>query len=429
MELLLVLIAEFVVPAAFTLFAFLVELVLTVVSLIAQLIFGRPARKRHAKTHPKGGSPFISKLLLGTTSVSGGLFAFGAMAIVAINLFWFEPVITWVAGKISQKTNIEISFDGASGNLLTGQLSLQDLKVERRNTEKTEYALLVKKVDADLDVLSLVFGTPNLSLLTIDGISGDIWSKSKSTANRSKTTPAKPRKSFEVENLKLSAASIRLSRPGTAPVTLGIKSMTSQPFRSQYAIFDVFFRSNVEASIAGHPVQISTTNTSEGRSTKWALKDFPASSVRHFVDKPPFSWFEQGTIDVAVDDQWKSLDTPEIDMDWQIVLKDVRVVSPEGTGLIKRALAKPVANYINNRDKDINLRFRTVMNKEQFLNKPSLDATGIWNAVLDGTARAIAEKSDAKADDIKGKIENSVDRLKKFLDQKRKKTPDGEQQQ
>ncbi|MGI9464045.1 MAG: hypothetical protein ACR2OM_08895, partial [Aestuariivirgaceae bacterium] len=434
MELLIGLIVEFVIAIAIPVVAIFIDLIVSIVSLIAHVLFGYPAKKRSSKTQKppstKTPHPAVSKILLVCASLSGGLLVAASVAVVAANTFMFEPTVNWLAGKVSEKSGIGIEVGEADGSLLTGRLSLKRLRIERRNPSKTEYKLSVSRAEMDLDLLSFAFGTARFSMLSVEGVSGEIWSKPRpsdtSPSDRSKSQRQSPRKEFEIAQLGLSDVRISLHRPNSPSVSLAIDKLSSAPLRSQYAVFDTFFRSDVVASIDGHQVLISTDRKGDGRKTKWVIKDFPAGLVRHYVDKPPFSWFEHGTVDLMVEDDWSDASSPEIDMDWRLVLKSVKVAPPENTGLIGRTVSAPVAHYINRRDKDIDLRFRIVMNKDQFMHKSSLDATGIWNAVLDGTARAIADNSEAKADEVKEKIKNMVDRAKSYLDKKRQKAPNEE---
>ena len=184
------------------------------------------------------------------------------------------------------------------------------------------------------------------------------------------------------------------------------------------------FRSNIDGDINGHKLEITTSRKDGGRTTKWRLYDFPAAFVGHFTDQAPFNWFEQGTIDVSVDDDWGLADSAEIDMSWRVVLKGVKVVEPDNSNIVERAVATPIARFINSRDRDVVLPFRLVMNQEQFRAKPTLDAAGLWKAVLAGTARAIADKYDTTVDEAQDKIKKSLDKLKGFLDKKRKKGAD-----
>lgn len=421
------LIATIVVPFLFLVFDFL----FAVVAFVLQALFGftltRPKRSRGTTGSPPAttapAKPFPRKLLLVLAGLSGGVFVAGLLAVAIANFFFFSQTTTWLAHKIGERTGIEIAFEDVEGSLFSGTLLVSGLKVERRNSDKTEYALTTKNVDLDVDVLSLIIGTPTVSRLSLTGIEGDIWTKAKSKGSQDATRDKeRRRKRFDIENLEIAKARIDLHKPGIPSVTLGIDTLASAPFRSDYAVFDVFFRSNVAGDINGHKVLIETSGDDDGRITKWRLNDFPAELIGHYVDRAPFDWFERGTIDVAVDDAWSRGPTPDIEMEWSFTLKGVKVAKPDNVGLVERAVAAPVAGYINSRDDDITFKFHMVMNEEQFRFKPSLDAAGIWLAVLNGTAKVIAEKTDIGVDKAKTGIRNSIDKLKEMLDRKRKGT-------
>ena len=430
MELLIGMIAELIATMVVPFVVLVFDLLFAVVAFILQIIFGitlsRPKRSRGPAGSPPAksapASPFARKILLVLAGLSSGLFAAGLLAATIANFFFFAQTVNWVAQKITERSGIEIAFGRAEGSIFTGKLLISDLKVERRSRDKAEYALSTEEVDLDVDVLSLIIGPPTVSHLSLAGIEGDIWTKAKrkEKKNGARNGQRQHRRSFDLETLEISNARIGLHKPGIPSVTLSIDNLASAPLRSDYAVFDVFFRSNIVGDINGHKVLISTTGNDDGRITKWRLNDFPAELAGHYVDRAPFDWFESGTIDVAVDDAWSRGPTPDINMEWRITLKGVKVIKPDNSNIVERAVATPVANYINSRDEDIDLKFNMVMNEEQFRFKPSLDAAGIWLAVLNGTAKAIAEITDVSVDKAKSGIRNSLDKLKEMIDRKRK---------
>lgn len=433
MELLIGLLAEFIISLLVPVGALLVEAVVGIVSFFAYALAGLTGGLTSSgRSKPAGGKrprgPF-AKVLLVTSGIFGTIFALCLAVAIIINLFFFTPAMAWIAGKVSERTGIEIAFSRVDGNFLTGRFSIEDLTVKRRNPAKTEYALSADNVDLTLGMLGLAFGTPSIDRLAVAGVTGGIWAKGRkpgdtSAGNRDHTGP-KPRKHFEIASLQITDARITLHKEGIRSASLIIDDLQSKPFRSRYAVLDVFFRSNITGSIDGHEVLIATRGDDSGRTTTWRLHDFPAELVGHYVNKTPFTWFESGTIDVEVDDTWSRRDTAEIDMDWRIVLKDVRVVKPAGGSLVGRAVALPITSYINARDDDIDLRFSLVMNEEQFHTASSLDAAGVWAAVRKKTAAVIAEKSNQKIEQVQDKIDGTIDKFKGFLDKKRgKQEPD-----
>ena len=154
------LIATIVVPFLFLVFDFL----FAVVAFILQAIFGftltRPQRTRGTagppSAKPATTSPFVRKAMLILAGLSGGIFVAGLLAAAIANFFLFPQTTNWVAQKIGERSGLKIAFGRVEGNLFTGTLLVSDLKVERRNSEKTEYDLTAETVDLDVDILSLV---------------------------------------------------------------------------------------------------------------------------------------------------------------------------------------------------------------------------------------------------------------------------------
>ena len=428
MELLLTLIAEFVASLVLPVIAVIIDFFATLLALIGFTLFGRRSRERTAADPTDGHTAERLGRATGTVvrsrrfAIGAGLFGAVFLALLAgvlvANFVFFKPTVNWLAGKVAERSGMEISFDNAEGNLLTGKLQLGNLNVQRRNTDKTEYRFSARQVAVDVEMLSLVFGDAELASLHVDGASGDIWTKPKKTdAGGDK----RAKRQFEITDLGLSNVDVQLHRVDTPPLSLAISQFHTDNLRSRFVVYDVFFRSDINGTVNGNTFLVSSKRQVGGRSTRWQLDDFPAELVRHYVDKAPFKWFTGGTVDVRVDDHWTSADNAELDTSWDIVLKDVRVVEPDNSNLVEKALGTPIARYINSRDEDIDFSLRFVMDESQFEMKPSLDAAGVWDAVLEGTARALAENSKETADEIRTNLKQSAGKFKEFLNKRRLK--------
>jgi hypothetical protein len=102
--------------------------------------------------------------------------------------------------------------------------------------------------------------------------------------------------------------------------------------------------------------------------TQWRMPDLPAASVSRFVTRPPIGWLGEGMLDVSVDDRWKLGERAAIDMDWNIRMQGVRVEAGEAAGAMERALAVPIAAYIDSRHGNVDLRFRLLLDESKFEN-------------------------------------------------------------
>jgi hypothetical protein len=223
-----------------------------------------------------------------------------------------------------------------------------------------------------------------------------------------------------VTKLTLTNVDIALSRGEGMPVAVSLKSVTSAPFRSNFAVFDTLFRSNVVGQIDGHDISISMQQTDGGRVTQWRMPDLPAASISRFVTKPPIGWLREGVLNVSVDDRWKLGAQDAIEMDWNIRMQGVHAEANNGAGAIERALAVPIIGYINSREGNGDLRFKLLMNENQFENMVSLDAGALWKALLRSMASSIAGGTGEKTQDVRQSLEKAVKGFKGFLDRRRK---------
>jgi hypothetical protein len=94
-------------------------------------------------------------------------------------------------------------------------------------------------------------------------------------------------------------------------------------------------------------------------------------------------------------------------MDWNIRMQGVRAEPRDTAGLVERTLALPIITYIKSKDGNADLRFRLVMNESQFENMSSLDASALWDILLQSMTKTAKDADgvsglDKAIDDIKG---------------------------
>jgi hypothetical protein len=111
-------------------------------------------------------------------------------------------------------------------------------------------------------------------------------------------------------------------------------------------------------------------------------------------------------------------------MDWNIRLQGVRAEAGEAAGAIERALALPIASYINSRQGNLDLRFRVVMDESKFENAASLDTRALWDALLQSMASSIAIGAGDETKNVRQHLDKAVEGFEGFLDRRRK--PPGE---
>ncbi len=345
------------------------------------------------------------------------------LAFAVMNQFFFEPTVRSIAAQIAQKKGMEISFAAAQGNLFSGTLVLDGLTVKSSKGTKADFDVQAKSVALDLDVFSLLSSAIIIERLRVDGVAGDISMKAKdvtalpSSAQQQVDEPLKPRKAFVIHDLSIRSLDVKLYNREREPLSLVLESLESQPFRSQYAIFDTFFRSNIQGRLDGQWLSITSREIPNGRETDWNLEDFPVAAIGAFTDKAPLNWFTSGRLTAQVKDRWQDGDHPEITMDWSLLFEDARVEAPAEASLLSKTMTLPLINYINGKTEPVDLKFSLRLNERQFESASSLDAAGLWDATVEGLLESLAvkagEKKKAIQQGVKGKIEGLKDLLKK----------------
>ncbi|MGH1402858.1 MAG: hypothetical protein ACRBDL_01295 [Alphaproteobacteria bacterium] len=454
MELLVILLGEFLFFPVIAAIGAFVNLVAGLLSLMLELLLcaipssGREKVKASGavSTHKKTVFPF--KVI---SRVAGGLFLTVLILLFSVNTFLFEPTVRFIVSKVEENTKMEVSFSSASGDILSGAVKFTSLHIQRENDEAFDFDILAQSTSFDVDVYSLLSNSIVIENLIVEGVKGEAWDKAKQKEVGSQKPNNKfeagigdfkfgielkdgnkieddvpPRKleakkKFIISDLHINGVRLDIYKNDKEPLVLALDKIHSAPFRSQYAVFDTFFRSNIEGSLNNHKITISTKDVGDGRNTKWHLDNFPVTLIKSYVHKAPFSWFERGSIDVLVEDKWQYGDNAEIEMDWRMQLKDVVVKAPVDASVISKALASPVVSYINKRSGSADFRFSLVMNEKQFESTSSLDASGLWDAAINALSKKMSAVTGKKKEAVKTGVENGIQGFKSFLNKKRNK--------
>lgn len=428
MELLVILLGEFLffpfVAAIGAFFNFIFSLLCFVLDLLFSVLFSAKATvTSDNKTETQKSSILRSRFLLFSAKITGGFFIVGFVSLIVVNFFFFSQTIEWAVGQVSQKTQTQISFNKVGGNLFYGQFYFNGLSVKKDIEGKTRFDLEIDTVDVDLKVLSLLSSPITIEKLNVVGVDGDIKpdrvnKNQKPSQGDTKAATIKAKKEFVISDLSISRVDIDLQLSDQKPLQVVIEAIESAPFRSNYAIFDTFFRANISGSVDGHKVSIRSREEGQGRITRWDLDRFPINIVGEYTDKSPLNWLKEGTVDIQVEDRWEYSDKAEIDMDWSIRFQDVVVEYPDDTSIFKRSLSSPFVNYMNSKGGDMDLNFTLAMNESQFESSSSLDAAGLWDAVIDQMVQKLSDGAEEKKEAIKSGVEEKIKGFKNFLKQK-----------
>ncbi|WP_208348205.1 hypothetical protein [Pseudaestuariivita rosea] len=421
MEALLLIISELLFIAIYPFVAFvggiiaaIFEAVLTFFAMLLRPLFERNRKKQtNPKTSPVRPKRKGRKYL---HWIAAPLIFVGAV-IVALNYLFFEPALSFALDQIEDRTSYDIEFTAASGDIFTGRLAISGFEI--RDQAGREAGLMLGSAsdfEIDVNMWTLLSRDVVLEKLVLNDAVGTIIlpPESESQNENRPEQDAEPRRKrgFVVENLAFSDIEVLAVTADQTSHSLQIIQATSQPFRSRMAVFDLFFRSNMNATVDGVPLVVSTETISDnGRRTVWRFDDFPVTAAAVFVDRAPFTWLNGGTISANVQDAW-DLSDQYIDMDWRLDLKDTDIAAPPEAGRTQRLMIAALDRVVEQRDGNASLGFQMRFDQDGLRNGATGDMTVFWDALVAGVTKAISDNLGERAEETQDRLNGIGNRIR-----------------
>lgn len=331
----------------------------------------------------------------------------------------FEPVLRWALGRVKAESGIEMTFHSASGSLWAGRFSFSGVQIRRAGDPSANYDLTVGELSLDVDMGTVLSSPLRIESLRAAKVSGTLERIAPPSADRL-------RRPFVIDRLVIEEADLlvrdRLEAGRWMEVPLKVTRLESSPFESVHPVLSVFFRSNASGTLDGAPFVLETSGTDGGRTTRWKAEGVPLRMLGD-VAGGPFGWIREGGVDLDVRDRWRLANGPvEIDMQWKIVLRDVKAEVPDDASVFTSTIAEPVVKYLNAHAAELPVEFGLVMNESAFHGHWSLGAAGLWEATAAGAVRAVAELAGVKAETLRQWGSEGLEAFKGFLDRSRKRS-------
>lgn len=422
MEGLVILVAEFLMFLLAPLFTALAAFFVGVLELLAAVLglalnrAGGPRTKANAPPRPRRSWRWLHVL--------AGLGAVALAGVTAVSFLFLDPALRWGLARVEARTGYAVTYDMARANLLTGTLALTGLRVTRQGPPGLGMDVGIERVAADVDMPSLLFGTATLEDLDLAGVTGRIVTPPEADpeahpeAGRPAPTARKPRRDFIVERARIARVDLQIDPVDKRPHRIEIITASAEPFRSRTALFDLMFRSNLDARINGIPLLVETAVISDqGRRTSWAFEAAPVAMLADLTGRAPVRWLTGGTVTARVEDEWDLTETV-IDMDWRIAFDGVTAAAPDGAGRAERLMAATLSRALARRDGSADFGFSLSLDRAGLAAAGSDDLGALWDALRDGLADAIAKAIDASTEDVRDGIEGIRGRLTDYLDQR-----------
>ena len=370
----------------------IVGLLLDLLFLVVAKLFGAVRRSR-APVDAQPVAPRQPLLATRTRQWIGGALA-GVAALGAVaSVVLFDPILRYALDRVGAKAGVAIDYDSAEGLLLGGALEMRGIRLVRE-AEGLEFDIAVDRAAVDLKVMGLIFGGLDFAFAEVEGVSGRVVPPPP-RENRPERAK-KPARRFEVDRLTLVGVDLEVAPRQGEAYAMVIPRAEVAPLRSRMALFDLLFRSNMEAEIAGQRLSVSTREiTADGRETAWRFEDVEAAKLGLLVPRAPLTWFDGGTVSVRVDDAW-SLSDHWIDMDWSMTAAGLEASAPEGAGLREKAMAAGLGVVLKAKGGDADFRLKLRLDRDRLEAAGSDDLQALWAVVLDALRMDIEAAAPGK---------------------------------
>ncbi|MEO0545051.1 MAG: hypothetical protein AAFY99_14635 [Pseudomonadota bacterium] len=383
-------------------------------------------KKRRTSTQPTpAAKPKSRAFRLFEVVALSALLVFLCAALL-IELVFFQPTARYVLHQISERTPYQVTAENISGSLFSARIKAENVTVRTKSESPVQLSFDVDSFSADANTFSLLmpFSDPRINVAAA-GMDGSVVTPPK-TGDEESSPSNKPKRDFVIETLELNDIKTSIALAGSEPIIFEIERMVSEPLRSESALFDLFFRSNMSATIDGAPLEITMVETTDGRITTWQADALPLTILPKITNKAPLGWITEGTVSLDVQDAWSRGEADEIDLDWNIILSGARFEAPDDASLTQRTLALPVVRYVNGRDDDIELGFALTLDENGLQYATSLDALGLWDALVSSVSSAISEKIGVTSDAVESGIDRFIDRTRNLLDRRAREQGESE---
>ncbi len=344
--------------------------------------------------------------------------ALGAAGLVLVawgllEFAFFGVAVRTALDRAGRKEGLELDYGSAGGWLTTGRLAFRDVKVRRPGGDRDSFDLVIRELEVDARTLSLLQGEILLEAIRVRGVRG--------TYERQGGAERPPRRPFAADLLEVADARLdwTLRRPDRPDVRLDleIERLRVAPFESANAAFCVLFRGDGRGSLAGAPWEISGEGYGNGRRTAWKADRVPVRLLSDFLGEP-LDWLSEGTVDVRVTDRWRRGEKTEVDLDWRVVFRDLRVAVPDRVEGIRRKVGDAIVALAGRNPKELPLAFTLTLDERGLKGRLSIEGLEIWDAFAAALVDDLAARAGVAKETIREIGRSSWGRMKGWLERR-----------
>lgn len=339
--------------------------------------------------------------------LSLGLLALTVVAVWVLGSWQLDATLRWVAGRIEARHGIVVEWREARGTLF-GQLDLTDLSLRRNDESRSStFDLRIGRCRISLDLLSSLQREARVPHVDAAGVRGSYVRVRKPDRFRA-------RRPYRIEQLHVTDARVevtdRTPRHGSVTVDVVIEELTTAPWRSERAVFDVILRTNGHGLVAARPVTATHRGGDPLQLSSWHANALPVGLAAAYLGGP-LAWLKHGAADVAITERWPLDESSAIEMHCELQLRELQAELPADVGPVEKLWAAQVVAWVN-RKGELPVAFDLKLDPRQYVGATSLLNDELIAQVAVGLAASVAKAVGATADQIE---DAAKDRLRKLF--------------
>ena len=345
-------------------------------------------------------------------------------SLVALEYYGTEPILRWSLAKLEPKTGVHVTFEKATGGLLSGQFVLHQVHAVRQNHPESNFDLNCSRVTARCSLWKMLSPAMAFDGLLIEHVSGSYHRSGGRQAPGPDGVRAdlqRPAKKGQIGELKLLEAMISYTDSTVegepVQIDLAIESLDCAPVRAEQAPFDLIFRSNTKGTIEGRPFVIQTTHLPTGTKTEWRATGLPIALVRAYLEGP-FRWLRSGECDVSIVQQMPDDRTLPVTLETHLILRNIRPGPPDDTKPAVAIATQLLISQIKNFPKEKDVGFTLKLDPNKFDLTKTEDRQQLWKQFKAAAVAALLQSTPVK---IEGLPDGANEQLEQAVDTVTKK--------
>jgi len=325
-----------------------------------------------------------------SVGITAGLMAASLLAMMVIDLFFFESIVRRALKSVENASDIQVEFESASGSVWRGEVALENATFHREGHPKANFDLEIERFELDASLWDLLCQKRTFQSVTAHGLSGR-YEREIPPPNLERS------RSFTVGHMQVTDAKIEyvdhsLVEGEDVTVEFSVDRWTATEFRSGWALFDLMYRSEASGAIEDAPFTVTLDDEGEMHRSQWRLEKAPVGVLAKPLG-PPLSWLAAGDFRLEVDSQWRrNLPEAEIEMKCRLELLDLQVGAPAELSLTQRLLVQPALAFFRKHAQKLHLEFTVLLPKHRFEQALSPEGAGIKSALADAIKHTLVEK-------------------------------------